>query len=65
VNVVASGDEVDIGFMIALERPGVAMEAPTVGFDNHSLSRPEEVDQVARDQDIDRRLRHLRSAPES
>ncbi len=61
MDVVAGGDQVDIPLVIALEGGAVAVVAPAVGFDDDLLDRPEEIDEVALDQNVaDRDLRiHL------
>src|SRR4051794_872415 len=56
---VAGGDQVDVPLVILLKREAIAMVAPTVGFDNHFLVGPEEVDEMPVDQDVDRWSRQI------
>ena len=49
---VAGGDQVDVPLMIALEGGAVAVMAPAIGFNDDLLGGPEEVDEMALDQNV-------------
>ena len=63
MDVVAGGHQVDVPLVIALEGGSIAVVAPAVGFDDHLLRRPKEIDEVALDQNIADRGLHIHLAP--
>ncbi|HEX3040468.1 MAG TPA: hypothetical protein VHP56_00055 [Solirubrobacterales bacterium] len=64
MDVVAGSDQVDVPLVIALEGGTIAVMAPAVGFDDDLLGGPEEIDEMALDQDIAGRDLHVRLTPE-
>ncbi len=65
VDVVAGGDQVDVDLMIVLESKTIAVVAIAVGFDDHPLTRPEEVDEVLGDKNVHLGQRQIRLAAQS
>jgi hypothetical protein len=46
MNVIASSDEIDVGLVVVLKGQPIAVMAPTIGFHDHLLRRPKEVDEM-------------------
>src|SRR3982751_6891108 len=64
MDLVAGRGQIHVALVVVLEGGSVAVVAPAVGFDDHLLLRPEEVDEMPLDQDIDGRNQKADSAPE-
>ena len=64
MDLVAGRRQRDGALVVALEGQAIAVVAVAVGFDDHPLGRPEEVDEIALDQDVDLRQREAGLAAE-
>ncbi len=65
VDVVAGGDQIDVNLMIVLKGGAITVVAVAVGFDYHPLARPEEVDEMLRDENVHLGQRQIRLATQS
>jgi hypothetical protein len=54
MDLVAGSSELDRAFVITLKREAVVVEAVAVGFNHDALRQPDEVDEMTRDDHVDK-----------